>query len=138
MAQNVLKDVANTLPHMIMGERTGYADLETLANLPDGRLTVDLLTCQAVHSHGDPVTLEIFPRLSGWLADRLGMRKLGLADLTSAELILVWRTDTMKTDRTRVILFDWVSQCTIVTQGGKSATGQTGGRTWYDRDRRVV
>jgi hypothetical protein len=40
-----LKDVVNTLPHMIMGERMSYVDLETLANLPDGgwrRLAADV------------------------------------------------------------------------------------------------
>jgi len=36
-----LNDVVNTLLHMITVERMSYPDLETLANLPDGGLSID-------------------------------------------------------------------------------------------------
>jgi hypothetical protein len=47
MAHNILQDAANTLPHMIMGERMSCADLETLAQRPDGTLSIDLLRREA-------------------------------------------------------------------------------------------
>src|SRR5205807_4199934 len=75
----ILQDVANTLPHMIMGERMPYADLEVLAELPDGKLSIDLLTREARHSSAAPVALEIVDHLAEWLGERLASHRQATA-----------------------------------------------------------
>jgi hypothetical protein len=128
-----LKDVVNTLPHMIMGERMSYVDLETLANLPDGGISIDLLNRQAVHSAGHSVSLQIVPYLAGWLSGRLHSNDARIEDLAHARLNLVFRTDAIPTDRTRLVLFDWACVCTIAPCDGEERSGEACGRAWYDR-----
>jgi hypothetical protein len=130
-----LQDFANALPHMIMSERMGHADMEALAELPDGLLKIDLLTREARHSDGDPVSLQVVQVLAEWLKKRLGGHDKADADLAGAELELSLRTNAVPTDRTRAILFDWNCSCTLRTREGKARTGQASGRKWYDRDK---
>jgi hypothetical protein len=138
MGQNILQDVANTLPHMIMSERMGYADLETLAELPDGSLQIDLLTCEVRHSAGANVSLQVVRDLADWLKNRLGGRDQIDSNLAGAQLELAFRTDAVPTDRTRVILFDWNCSCRLTKREGNARIGRTSGRTWYDRDKRTA
>ncbi len=135
MGHNVVQDAANTLPHMIMSERIGYADLEAMAQLPDGIFSIDLLSRQTDHASGMPVALQIVEQLSDWLEQRLAKKGLGMRDLVEARLALALRTDLIRTDRARVIPFSWRCTCTLVTRAGKTVNGEASGLTWYDRDR---
>jgi hypothetical protein len=135
VGQNILQDAANTLPRMIMSERMGFPDLEMLAGLPDGTLSIDLLAGEAVHSAGQPAPLQIVQHLAEWLVDRLGSRGVSLSDLAEARLELAFRTDAVPTDRARAILFDWTSTCTLAVRDGKIGAGRASGRMWYDRDK---
>jgi len=135
VGRSILQDVANTLPHMIMSERMGHTDLETLAELSDGSLQVDRLTCEARHSAGDIVSLQIVHDLAAWMENRLGSHDQIDADLAGAKLELAFRTDTVPTDRTRAILFDWNCSCRLTKREGNAKIGQASGQTWYDRDK---
>ena len=128
-----LKDVVNTLPRMIMSERMSYADLETLAHLPDGALSIDLLNRQAVHSAGHSVSLQIVPHLADWLCGRLHRNNARIEDLAHVRLKLMFRTDTIPTIRTRLVHFDWACACTIAPRDGVERSGEARGRAWYDR-----
>ena len=138
MGQNIIQDAANTLPHMVMSERIGYDDLEQLAELPDGMLSIDLLKGEAHHEVGGTISLQIVQALSEWLGRRLGKRALGLHDLAEAGMVLLLRTDRVRTDRARVIPFDWHCTSTLTTRAGQTASGVAYGLTWYDRDRRAT
>jgi hypothetical protein len=120
-----LNDVVNALPRMIMSERMSYADLETLANLPDGALSIDLLNRQAVHSAGHNVSLQIVPHLADWLSARLDLNDARIEDLAHVRLKLVFRTDTIPTIRTRLLHFDWVCACTIAPRDGRGEIGRS-------------
>lgn len=135
MGRNLLQDVANTLPHMIMSERMGHVDLEKLAELPDGSLQIDLLTCEARHSAGNTVSLQVVRDLAEWLRNRLVSRDQINADLAEAALELAFRTDAVPTDRKRAILLDWNCSCRLTTREGNAKIGHASGRTWYDRDK---
>ena len=119
---------------MIMSERMGHGDLETLARLPDGTIAIDLLTCEARRG-GAVVSLEIVRHLTEWLSDRLGRHGVALRDLAEARMELELRTDALPTDRARTVPFDWTSTCRLAIRDGKIGTGRAGGRVWYDRDR---
>jgi hypothetical protein len=138
MARSILQDAANTLPHMIMGERMAFADLEVLAELPDGTLAIDLVKREARTSRGSPLELSIVTHLAAWFDKRLGDHGLSVGDLSQAQLELTFRTDAVPTVRTRAILFDWNCACELTPKQGKPRTGRASGRMWYDRDRRTM
>ena len=123
---------------MIMGERMPYADLEVLAELPDGKLSIDLLTREARHSSAAPVALEIVDRLAEWLGERLASHRQATADLSEAHLELTWRTDAVPTVRARAIMFDWSCTCELSPRERKPRAERANGRMWYDRDRRMI
>jgi hypothetical protein len=132
----LLQDAANTLPCMIMSERLGNDDLERLAALPDGTLTVDLVAGTARHSsQPDPIGLEIVEHLSLWLKTRLGEEAFA-NHLAHAVLTVSIRTDRVATDRKRVIPFDWMCDSRVASRDGRTRSGTSRGLTWYDRDRR--
>jgi hypothetical protein len=135
VGRNLLQDLANTLPHMILSERMGHVDLEKLAELPDGSLQIDLLTCEARHSAGNTVSLQVVRDLADWLRNRLISRDQINANLAEAALELAFRTDAVPTDRKRAILLDWNCSCRLTTREGKAKIGYASGRTWYDRDK---
>jgi hypothetical protein len=121
---------------MVMSERLGNDDLERLAALPDGILTVDLVAGTARHSsQPDPIDLEIVGHLSQWLKTRFGEQALA-NHLAHAVLTVSIRTDRVATDRKRVIPFDWMCDNSVASRDGKTRTGTSRGLTWYDRDRR--
>jgi hypothetical protein len=138
MARNILQDVANTLPRMIMGERMPFSDLETLAQRPDGALSIDLLNREARDSSGALVLLQIAHDLAEWLDQRLGHHNVKASDLSKAGLVLTLRTDAVPTVRDRVILFDWRCTSELVPRAGAPRTGDARGRLWHHRDGRVM
>jgi hypothetical protein len=132
----LLRDAANTLPCMVMSDRIGNDDLERLAALPDGTLTLDLIAGTARHSsQPDPIHLEIVAHLSGWLKTRLGEEAFA-NHLAHAVLTVSIRTAGVATDRKRVIPFDWICRSSVASRDGKTRTGTSRGLIWYDRDRR--
>ena len=52
MDRKILQDAAHTLPRMLLGSRV-TDDLEKLAELPDGKLEIDLLKATASTGSGD-------------------------------------------------------------------------------------
>jgi hypothetical protein len=75
MVSKVLCDIANTMPHMV-GGRMREGDFEALAALPDGVLTIELLSETARHSSGNIPTLPIVAELVAWLATRLSAAQM--------------------------------------------------------------
>ena len=132
----LLQDAANTLPCMVMSERIGNDDLERLADLPDGTLTMDLVAGTAHHSsQPDPIDLEIVAHLSEWLKARLGEDAFA-NHLAHAVLTVSIRTDRVPADRKRVIPFDWTCDSSVASRDGKTRTATRRGLIWYDRNRR--
>jgi hypothetical protein len=138
MARNILQDVANTLPRMIMGERMPFSDLETLAQRPDGALSIDLLKREARDLSDGVVPLQIVHDLAQWLNDRFSNYRLGAHDLVGAHLVLTLRTDAVPTVRAKAILFDWSCTSELAPRVGEPRRGEASGRIWYDRDGRIT
>jgi hypothetical protein len=112
--RKVLQDIANTLCDMLVGWRMGE-DLETLSDLPDGTLRFDLLNCQASHSVGRDLSLHVAGELSAWFEHRLREHGISRADILRAELVADFSTDRVKTNRKRIVSFDWKCSSRITT-----------------------
>jgi hypothetical protein len=128
MARNILQDVANTLPRMVMSERMPSSDLEALAERPDGTLSIDLLRREARDSSGALVPLQIVKLLADWLEQRLGAHRLDAGTLSGAHLTLTLRTDAVPTVRATAILFDWSCSCEVAPGDGETRSGGARGR----------
>lgn len=106
MRRKVLQDIANTLCQMVVGWRMGD-DYERIAALPDGRLSFDLLTGRVTHSAGESPDLWVAEELRAWLLSRLEVEGIAVANVQSALLDVDFRTDRIKTDRKKIVSFDF-------------------------------
>jgi hypothetical protein len=114
MRRKVLQDVANTLCHMLVGWRMS-ADLEALSELPDGALSFDVLSGSVVHNQRMALDLYIAGELSAWLKHRLESLNIPLSALTSATLRAEFKTGRIKTDKKRIVSFDWSCESVVAT-----------------------
>jgi hypothetical protein len=114
MRRKVLQDVANTLCHMLVGWRMSE-DLEALSQLPDGALSFDVLSGSVVCNQRGPLDLYIAGELSAWLKHRLASLNIPLNAITSATLRAEFTTGRIKTDRKRIVSFDWSCESSVAT-----------------------
>jgi hypothetical protein len=116
VGRKILQDVANTLPQMFVGWRM-VEDLETLAELPDGTLEIDVLTETVRHSSGLTPRLHIAGELAAWLRNRLDEARLSPTEITKAHLAVVICTERIVKARKRLILLDFACTCTVTGYG---------------------
>ncbi len=114
MRRKVLQHYADVLCHMAIGWRMGD-DLEILADLPSGRLHFDILAGLSTHDTKGEVKLYIAGEMRAWLRDRLAKDGIPLEAIESATLDVDMNTDRVKTDKKRVISFDWRCRSRIST-----------------------
>lgn len=118
MRRKVLQDIANTLCQMVVGWRMGD-DYERMAELPDGTLFFDL-TAEAVrHSSGENPELWITGELSAWLKNRLNAERVEYSKLVAAKLEVTYKTDRIKTNRKKVVSFDFECRSSLETDETK-------------------
>jgi hypothetical protein len=85
MGHKVLQDHAYTFCQMFMGWRM-FEDLGVLATLPDGKLTVDVLTGTCTHETVGPIDTYIAGEISAWFIHRLELHRIPVSDVLEAKL----------------------------------------------------
>ncbi len=108
-------------------------DLEVLADLPDGTLTVDVLSGSAVHSVNGPMSLHIAGELQAWLQHRLAESRIDRSEIERAVVMAAIRTDRKATDRKRVISFDFAVDSTIATAEREYRATLCEAHQWHSR-----
>ena len=99
---------------MVVGWRMG-ADVETIANLPDGTLVFDVLTGNARHSSGVEPTLWVSGELQAWLKARLQALRVPEEEISAATLEVGVKTDRIQTNRKTLVSFDFACKSTLIT-----------------------
>jgi hypothetical protein len=132
MAKNLLLDMTNTLPHMIGGRMDAH-DFETLTDLPDGVLTIDLLRVAARHSGAANLDLHVVTKLVAWLDGRLAASRLARESLIQAELTVAIHTRRVPTDRTQLIPFDLECTAAFATKDKALTSKPASSLHWYNR-----
>ncbi|RNF85413.1 hypothetical protein EER27_06555 [Lysobacter psychrotolerans] len=107
---------------MLVGWRMGD-DLEVLAVLPDGTLSIDALSGSASHDIAGDLQLYVAGELASWLAHRLSVHQIPLQAIAAATVTAKIRTDLLPTARGRIVCFDFFVQSAIVT-GERSYIGK--------------
>lgn len=122
MRRKIIQDIANTLCQMLVGWRMGD-DLEVLAELPDGILTINVLGGAASHDAARAIQLHIAGELQAWFSHRLAVGAIPGHAILSAEVTAKICTNRLATNRKRVVSFDF-SVRSVVSTDERSYTGQ--------------
>jgi hypothetical protein len=125
--------LARVLPHIFARWRLP-ADFETLAGLPDGRIDIDALSGAARHETAGAIGLAVAGELKAELESRLG--KKGIPQDTLAEAVVTVRTDTsrIRTDRSRIVHFDFRIASRIRTESAIYEGAQEEEHVWHSRE----
>jgi hypothetical protein len=108
-------------------------DLEAMADLPDGELSVDVLEGNATHSQAGPVKLEIAKELRAWFLERLKVSSIPSAEIKSATVRAAIKTDRIATNRKKIVSFDFALESTIETNERAYIGQLTKVHRWHQR-----
>ncbi|HKP95680.1 MAG TPA: hypothetical protein VJ385_07975 [Fibrobacteria bacterium] len=125
--------LARILPHMAARWRLPR-DLETLAALPDGRISIDVLSGAGRHAGAGPVELALARELKAGLEDQLARKGIPAAHLLEATVTLDTDTTRVKTDRNRIVHFDFRIAARIRTEAGTFEGSQDEEHVWHVRE----
>jgi hypothetical protein len=132
MKLKALREIANTLPEMLVGWRM-LEDLDRLADLPDGVLRIDVLREAAVHSKAGPVELHVVLELSAWFRERLTALDIPVSQLTEVRVEADIRTDRIATDRKRIVSFDFDCHSRVATADRSYEAQRKETHKWHRR-----
>ena len=132
MHAKTLNHFAKALAHRFAGWRSDE-DLEILSGFPDGVIDIDILTGSATHASGGALNLQSVRELQSWLAGECNKKGLRNEDLEEARLTVSIDTTKVKTDRTRIVHFDFGIDCLIGAFGESYAAHQEENHIWHTR-----
>lgn len=89
---------------MFVGWRMGD-DLEVLSELPDGKITVNLLTGNAYHFEVGEIDLWIPKELQAWLQDQSKKEGVDIGGIESAILEVDIDKNKVATNKKKVVMF---------------------------------
>jgi hypothetical protein len=129
--------LAKVLPHMFARWRD-WRDFEILAALSDGLVTIDALTGAATYAaDGDaeasPIRLRIAEEIRSGLMDQLIRKEIQPSRVGEAVLRIRVDTSQVKTDRNRIIHFDFHIASRIHAEAGVFEASQIEEHVWHDR-----
>ncbi len=126
-----LKADATAVCQMATSERI-CGSFEVLADLPDGDLSLNLVTGDCVHSGIGSLQLPIGPELASWFRGRLANLQIPGDDIESAALAITYSTDRVPTERERILLVDLEAKSQIII-AGRSYQGAARNSVWCHR-----
>ena len=104
MRRKRLNHYANVVCNMFVGWRMGD-DLEVLSELPDGKITVNLLTGNAYHFEVGEIDLWIPKELQAWLQDQSKKEGVDIGGIESAILEVDIDKNKVATNKKKVVMF---------------------------------
>ncbi len=117
---------------MLVGWRMGE-DLEAIADLPDGELSVNVLVGTSVHSLAGIIELGIAKELQAWFFNRLKVSNISPEDIKLVTVKAEIKTDRIATNRKKVVSFDFTLQSVIETNERSYLGNLKGMHSWYER-----
>ena len=114
MRRKVLQDYANTFCQMLVGWRMGE-DLETLSALPDGELSINVLSGEATHSVVGSLKLWVAEEIQAWFKHRLEVSGIPAGEIQLASISAQINTGRIATNRKKVVSFDFTVTSQIET-----------------------
>ena len=98
---------------MFMGWRMAD-DLETLSQLPNGELRINILEATCEHSEAEKPQLRIADEIKSWFLMRLKKHRIPVHDIVEASLVVQMKNN-IPSDHKKGIAFVWTCNATIAT-----------------------
>lgn len=133
MHEKELGQLARVLPHMAARWRW-RPDLETLADLPDGEVVIDVLAGTARHAAVGPIALSLAGEMKAGFGDQLGRKAIQPGFVQEALVIMVVDKGAVRTDPARIVHFDFRISARLRTVAGEFRADQDEPHVWYSRD----
>ena len=133
MAAEVYARIAQALAHIAAGWRD-WDDLEALARLPDGEVEIDVRSGAARHDSAGPLALRLGAELRAALETRLARKGLPPQAIDSAVLGLRFHTGAIRTDRARIVHFDFDLEARVRAEGGEYRASRREDHVWHARE----
>lgn len=137
--------LAKILPHMFARWRD-WDDFEALAGLSDGIITIDALSGTASHAAGHAdgyatanataIQLRIAREIRSGLMDQLVRKEIQASRIREAVLRIGMDSSQVKTDRNRIVHFDFHIAASIHAEAGVFEAAQVEEHVWHDRSGR--
>lgn len=125
--------MAKVLPHMAARWRWP-ADLETLADLPDGTISIDVLAGTANHAQAGPIGLRLAEELRAGFMDQLSRKGIAPGFVRLAGVSLRVDSGAIRTDRARIVHFDFRIAARLGTEAGEFTAEQEELHVWHSRE----
>src|SRR5206468_11567946 len=108
------------------------SSLESMADLPDGTVQIDLLSGSCTHTTAGDLQLPMVEDFRSWLSQQIEQSKIEFNVFHRAIVSLRYKTDRVRTDRSRILLFDLEceSQFALADQ---VIEGRAVNALWYQR-----
>lgn len=131
--RNAGNDRAIAATHMV--ERfpvpPGSSPLRT--QIAGGTIHFDIREGPAVHNTRGDIDLHIASEMKAWLLDRLSKDRIPVDAIQTATLRVGMNTDRIKTDKKRVVSFDWQRLSAISTDEKTYEVELTDRHGWHSR-----
>ena len=114
MRRKRLNHYADVVCKMFVGWRMGD-DLEVMSELPDGTITLNLLTGDAKHSIVGGLDLHIAKEIQAWLQQQSEKEGVDVSQLKSATLEVDVDTGKVATNKKKVVMFSFECRSNIET-----------------------
>ena len=132
MRRKRLNHYADVVCKMFMGWRM-CDDLEILADLPNGQLSIDLLSCTATHDANGSVNLHIAEEIQAWLKSQCEKESIPFEQLSKADLLVELDTSQVKTDKKKVVCFSFDCRSVIATDEHEYRAEAKETHKWHNR-----
>lgn len=124
--------IAKALPHMFARWRLP-GDFETLADLADGEIVIDARSGTARHFQAGPIVLRIATELKAGLDARLAEKGIEAGEVREALVRVTVDTSKVRTDRNRIVHFDFRIDSRLEAGGGVFTASQIEDHVWHSR-----
>ncbi|WP_404418677.1 hypothetical protein [Marinospirillum sp.] len=132
MRRKRLNHYADVVCKMFVGWRMGD-DMEALSDLPDGTISINLLTGDAVHSEVGLLDLHIAKEIQAWLQQQGAKEGVDIEKLKSATLEVDVDTNKVATNKKKVLLFSFSCRSNLKTDTATYQGALTDEYHWYTR-----
>jgi hypothetical protein len=117
---------------MFVGWRMGD-DLKVMSELPDGTISVNLLTGEANHSLAGSLSLHIAKEIQAWLQQQSKKENIDISQLETATLEVDVDTGKVATNKKKVIMFTFECRSLIKTSDATYQTTVRDTHQWHTR-----
>lgn len=117
---------------MFVGWRMGD-DLELMSDLPDGTVTINLITGEATHSINGPIDLHISKEIQVWLKQQSEKEGVDISQLESGTLEVDVDTGKVTTNKKKVVMFNFECRSSLITSDATYQANIKDMHQWHTR-----